>query len=223
MTLLPRLPSLLSLLLTVLVVTPYHQPLDTSPTPNGLLVPIPLGCILPPPSQLRRYIWGLGLLSSGNSSTMTGTLAGQFIMSGLLDLRVSPMLRALITRGVALGPSLAVVALVRPSLLASLVSAGACEDASRPAASGPPVRPTGCSMPRFLPSLSGLGSVTPSYLLPSQVQSPSALDTLNQGLNVLQSLQLPFALVPLLALSSNSAVVGALVSSRQAPSDSDAL
>ncbi|KDD73745.1 natural resistance-associated macrophage protein, partial [Helicosporidium sp. ATCC 50920] len=35
-------------------------------------------------------VWGVGLLAAGQSSTMTGTYAGQFIMAGFIDLRVSP-------------------------------------------------------------------------------------------------------------------------------------
>jgi len=38
---------------------------------------------------LTVYVWGLGLLAAGQSSTMTGTYTGQFVMSGFLDLKVS--------------------------------------------------------------------------------------------------------------------------------------
>lgn len=34
-------------------------------------------------------IWGVGLLAAGQSSTMTGTFAGQFVMGGFLDLKAS--------------------------------------------------------------------------------------------------------------------------------------
>ena len=34
-----------------------------------------------------RYIWGVGLLAAGQSSTMTGTYAGQYVMEGFLDLK----------------------------------------------------------------------------------------------------------------------------------------
>ena len=53
-------------------------------------------------------------------------------------------------------------------------------------------------------------SLTPS-LSYSQASSPHALDTLNQSLNVLQTVQLPFALVPLLAACANPAITGAMV------------
>lgn len=42
------------------------------------------------------YIWGIGLLAAGQSSTITGTYAGQFIMGGFLNLRLKKWMRALI-------------------------------------------------------------------------------------------------------------------------------
>jgi len=36
----------------------------------------------------QKYVWALGLLAAGQSSTMTGTYTGQFVMSGFLDLKV---------------------------------------------------------------------------------------------------------------------------------------
>jgi NRAMP (natural resistance-associated macrophage protein)-like metal ion transporter len=38
------------------------------------------------------YIWALGLLAAGQSSTMTGTYTGQFVMAGFLDLQINPWL-----------------------------------------------------------------------------------------------------------------------------------
>ena len=38
----------------------------------------------------QMYIWALGLLAAGQSSTMTGTYTGQFVMQGYLDLKVPP-------------------------------------------------------------------------------------------------------------------------------------
>ena len=48
------------------------------------------------------YIWGIGLLAAGQSSTITGTYAGQFIMGGFLNLRLKKWIRALITRSFAI-------------------------------------------------------------------------------------------------------------------------
>ncbi|RAL40566.1 hypothetical protein DM860_006636 [Cuscuta australis] len=98
------------------------------------------------------YIWGIGLLAAGQSSTITGTYAGQFIMGGFLDLRLKKWMRALITRSFAILPTI-VVALVFH-------------------------------------------------------RTESSLDVLNEWLNVLQSVQIPFALVPLLTLVSKEEVMG---------------
>ena len=40
------------------------------------------------PCMTQKYVWALGLLAAGQSSTMTGTYTGQFVMSGFLDLKV---------------------------------------------------------------------------------------------------------------------------------------
>ncbi|KAL3505085.1 hypothetical protein ACH5RR_034926 [Cinchona calisaya] len=98
------------------------------------------------------YIWGIGLLAAGQSSTITGTYAGQFIMGGFLNLRLKKWLRALITRSCAILPTI-VVALIFN-------------------------------------------------------RSESSLDVLNEWLNVLQSIQIPFALIPLLTLVSKEQVMG---------------
>ncbi|XP_044470458.1 metal transporter Nramp3-like [Mangifera indica] len=98
------------------------------------------------------YIWGIGLLAAGQSSTITGTYAGQFIMGGFLNLRLKKWLRALITRSFAIVPTM-IVALVFDS-------------------------------------------------------SEDTLDVLNEWLNVLQSLQIPFALIPLLCLVSKEHIMG---------------
>ncbi|XP_057973031.1 metal transporter Nramp2 [Malania oleifera] len=98
------------------------------------------------------YIWGIGLLAAGQSSTITGTYAGQFIMGGFLNLRLKKWLRALITRSFAIVPTI-IVALIFNT-------------------------------------------------------SEATLDVLNEWLNVLQSIQIPFALIPLLTLVSNEQVMG---------------
>jgi manganese transport protein len=53
-------------------------------------------------------VFGIGLIASGLSSSITGTLAGQIVMEGFLSLRVSPAKRALITRSLAILPAMAV-------------------------------------------------------------------------------------------------------------------
>jgi manganese transport protein len=68
----------------------------------------------------------IGLLCSGQSATVTGTLAGQTVMQGFLQLRVNPQLRRAITRGVAILPAVVVLAILgeagtMPLLIASQV------------------------------------------------------------------------------------------------------
>uniref|UniRef100_A0A0E0KG26 Metal transporter n=1 Tax=Oryza punctata TaxID=4537 RepID=A0A0E0KG26_ORYPU len=98
------------------------------------------------------YIWGIGLLAAGTSSTITGTYAGQFIMSGFLNWRLKKWIRALITRSFAIVPTITVALYFNTS--------------------------------------------------------DSALDVLNEWLNVLQSVQIPFALIPLITLVSKEQVMG---------------
>lgn len=106
-----------------------------------------------------RVIWAIGLLASGQASTMTGTYAGQFVMEGFLEIKISAWKRVALTRGVALIPAL-IVAVV------------------------------------------------------SQNQAFQS-DYFNEYLNVLQSVQLPFALLPLLTFTATRSLMGdAFVTSR---------
>ncbi|KAL6995425.1 Natural resistance-associated macrophage protein 2 [Sarracenia purpurea var. burkii] len=98
------------------------------------------------------YIWGIGLLMAGQSSTITGTYAGQFIMGGFLNLRMKKWLRSLISRSCAIVPTI-IVALVFK-------------------------------------------------------RSEATLDVLNEWLNVLQSMQIPFSLIPLFTLVSKEHIMG---------------
>ncbi|KAG8377510.1 hypothetical protein BUALT_Bualt08G0040400 [Buddleja alternifolia] len=101
------------------------------------------------------YIWGIGLLAAGQSSTITGTYAGQFIMEGFLNLEIKKWLRSLITRSCAILPTI-IVAIVFN-------------------------------------------------------RSEEYLDVLNEWLNVLQAMQIPFAVVPLLHLVSNEQIMGGFI------------
>lgn len=56
-------------------------------------------------------LFGIALLASGLNSTITATLAGQVVMEGFLSLRMSPVVRRLITRGLAIIPVLIVIGL----------------------------------------------------------------------------------------------------------------
>ncbi|MDP9123803.1 MAG: Nramp family divalent metal transporter [Pseudomonadota bacterium] len=57
-------------------------------------------------SGVAAALFGVALLASGQSSTFTGTIAGQVIMEGFLDLKIPCWQRRLITRGLALVPAL---------------------------------------------------------------------------------------------------------------------
>jgi manganese transport protein len=56
-------------------------------------------------------LFAVALLASGQNSSITGTLAGQIVMEGFVHLKVSPWLRRLITRGLAIVPTIVVVAI----------------------------------------------------------------------------------------------------------------
>jgi manganese transport protein len=56
-------------------------------------------------------VFALALLASGQNSTLTGTLAGQIVMEGFLNIRIRPWLRRLITRAIAIIPA-AIVAIM---------------------------------------------------------------------------------------------------------------
>jgi manganese transport protein len=52
-------------------------------------------------------VFALALLASGQNSTLTGTLAGQIVMEGFLNIRIRPWLRRLVTRAIAIVPAAA--------------------------------------------------------------------------------------------------------------------
>ncbi|CAN7996206.1 unnamed protein product, partial [Ixodes hexagonus] len=106
-----------------------------------------LGCAF---GMWPLYIWAIGILAAGQSSTMTGTYSGQFIMEGFLNLPISRWLRVLITRLIAIAPTVL------------------------------------CAIFGSMDQLSGM----------------------NDLLNALMSLQLPFALIPTLTFTASAAVMG---------------
>jgi manganese transport protein len=61
--------------------------------------------------SLASGVFALALLASGQNSTLTGTLAGQIVMEGFLNIRLRPWLRRLITRAIAIVPAVIVTAL----------------------------------------------------------------------------------------------------------------
>ena len=102
--------------------------------------------------EVGRTLFALGLLAAGQASTMTGTMAGQFVMEGFLEWRIPLWLRTLITRLISLGPAVAIAVYTS--------------------------------------------------------SSPNLNNKVDQWINVLQSVQLPFALLPLLHFNSNAQLMG---------------
>ncbi|VDM17272.1 unnamed protein product [Hydatigera taeniaeformis] len=101
------------------------------------------------------YVWAVGLLAAGQSSTMTGTYAGQYAMEGFLNLRWKQWQRLLVTRSIAILPTL------------------------------------------FVTFFEGIENLT----------------EMNDLLNVLMSVQLPFAVIPLLTFTNSSVIMGPFVNS----------
>jgi manganese transport protein len=66
-------------------------------------------------------VFALALLASGQNSTITGTLAGQIVMEGFLNIRIRPWLRRLITRAIAIVPAAIVAILYGESGTAKLL------------------------------------------------------------------------------------------------------
>jgi len=60
-------------------------------------------------SKIASVMFAVALIAAGQSSTVTGTLAGQIIMEGHLHLRINPILRRLITRMLAIIPAVIVI------------------------------------------------------------------------------------------------------------------
>jgi manganese transport protein len=114
-------------------------------------------------------LFAVALLASGQSSTLTGTLAGQVVMEGFLQLRLRPWVRRLVTRAVALLPALVVVVLFG-------------ENSAAPA-----LDEAGQAVPRLIDE----------RLLQLLILSQAVL-----------SLQLPFAVVPLVQFTSDRRRMG---------------
>jgi manganese transport protein len=70
---------------------------------------------------IASAVFAIALLASGQNSTLTGTLAGQIVMEGFLNIRLRPWLRRLITRLIAIIPAVIVTALAGASGTARLL------------------------------------------------------------------------------------------------------
>ena len=72
-------------------------------------------------ASLASTLFALALLASGQNSTLTGTLAGQIVMEGFLDLRLRPWVRRLITRLLAIIPAAFVIGFAGEGKVTSLL------------------------------------------------------------------------------------------------------
>ena len=72
-------------------------------------------------STIASTLFAIALIASGQSSTVTGTLAGQIVMEGYLRLRINPIMRRLITRLVAIIPAIIVISIFGEDRVDSLL------------------------------------------------------------------------------------------------------
>lgn len=70
---------------------------------------------------LASTLFAVALLASGQNSTLTGTLSGQIVMEGFLDIHMKPWVRRLITRGLAIIPAVIVIGLFGEGSATSLL------------------------------------------------------------------------------------------------------
>src|SRR5271163_3595648 len=71
--------------------------------------------------SLASTLFACALLASGQNSTLTGTLAGQIVMEGFLQIRLKPWLRRLITRSIAILPAVIVIGFAGENKVTSLL------------------------------------------------------------------------------------------------------
>src|ERR1700675_1298644 len=71
--------------------------------------------------SLASTLFACALLASGQNSTLTGTLAGQIVMEGFLQIRLQPWLRRLITRSIAIIPAALVIGFAGENKVTSLL------------------------------------------------------------------------------------------------------
>ena len=62
-------------------------------------------------SKIAPIAFAIALIAAGQSSTLTGTISGQIVMEGFLNIKMRPWLRRMLTRGIALVPAVIVIAI----------------------------------------------------------------------------------------------------------------
>ncbi len=93
--------------------TGHHEVQDITQA-HRMLEPL-LGSVLAP------VLFAIALIASGQSSTLTGTITGQIIMEGYLNLRIEPWLRRLITRSLAVIPAFITILVAGASMAGPLL------------------------------------------------------------------------------------------------------
>jgi manganese transport protein len=73
-------------------------------------------------TAVASTLFAVALLASGQSSTITGTLAGQVVMEGFMNWRIKPWLRRLITRSLAIVPAVFIIGLRGDSSVTDLLT-----------------------------------------------------------------------------------------------------
>ncbi|MDI1317669.1 Nramp family divalent metal transporter [Flavobacterium sp.] len=72
-------------------------------------------------SKWAPILFAVALIAAGQSSTITGTLAGQIIMEGYLNLRIQPWVRRIITRLIAIVPAVIVISIFGESVTGKML------------------------------------------------------------------------------------------------------
>jgi manganese transport protein len=72
-------------------------------------------------SKWAPILFAVALIAAGQSSTITGTLAGQIVMEGYLNLRIQPWVRRIITRLIAIVPAVLVISIFGESVTGKLL------------------------------------------------------------------------------------------------------
>jgi manganese transport protein len=72
-------------------------------------------------SKLAPLLFAVALIAAGQSSTVTGTMAGQIVMEGYLKIRINPWLRRLLTRIIAIVPAMLVIIIYGDDKIDSLL------------------------------------------------------------------------------------------------------
>jgi len=91
-----------------------HQQVASLQDAHKLLSPL-LG------SKWAPMLFAIALIAAGQSSTVTGTLAGQIVMEGYLRIRINPVVRRLLTRLLAIVPTLIVILVAGDSMVDQLL------------------------------------------------------------------------------------------------------